>query len=64
MSRLDVDARVYADGDPAHELVCMWFAWCDNLANGTRRGPTGGGQFGDIPICQRCDDKVERLAHA
>ena len=43
MSRLDIDARVYAENVP--ELA-------DEAAP----------EFGDIPICQRCDDKCERLS--
>lgn len=62
MSGLDIDARVFAtfadgseDTDPA---PCMWFAMCDNLANGTRYG----GPLGEVPICKRCDDKMDRIA--
>lgn len=65
MSRLDIDARVYAENVPelANEAApCMWFAKCKNPANGLRRGPVGNGEFGEIPICQRCDDKCERLS--
>lgn len=55
--RLDIDARVYAPDcdDPA---PCMWFALCENDANGLR----DAGPLGSVPICQRCDDKVERLS--
>ena len=57
---MNIEDRVYAEGidEPA---PCMWFALCDNDANGLRTGPIRGGGFGDIPICKRCDDKIERL---
>lgn len=43
----------------AHELpaVCHWFAKCPNPANGLRDHPV----LGDVPICQRCDDKIEAM---
>ena len=40
---------------------CMWFARCTNDANGLRRGPIGNGEFGEIPICKRCDDRLEAM---
>lgn len=40
---------------------CKWFALCDNEATTTRRGPVGGGEFGEIPICERCDVKTEAI---
>lgn len=66
MSRLDSKARVYpivsGKEDTSQGFApCMWFAKCSNPANGLRRGPVGGGEFGDVPICQRCDDKVIAL---
>ena len=65
MSRLDIDHRVIALGDPTgEEAPCMWFALCKNPANGLLRGPIGDGEFGDIPICQRCDDKIESMSSA
>lgn len=58
-SQLNIEARVYdIDLNPA---PCMWFALCENPANGLRKGPVGNGEFKDVPICQRCDDKAERL---
>lgn len=57
---LNPDYRVYANDD-VQEAPCMWFAKCTNPANGLRNGPIGNGEFGDIPICKRCDDKLERL---
>ena len=61
MSRLDIEARVFAENVPNLEDVeapCMWFAKCANPANGLRDHPV----LGQVPICQRCDDKVERLS--
>jgi hypothetical protein len=54
---LDHNARVYArdySDDPAQ---CMWFALCDNVANGLR----DAGPLGMVPICKRCDDKMNRI---
>ena len=67
MSRLQDTARVYLNADlddpDAKPVICAWFARCTNPANGLRRGPILGSEdgFGPIPICQRCDDKIERL---
>jgi hypothetical protein len=62
MSNLDTAARVYptfADGTEGTEpAVCHWFALCDNPANGLR----DGGPLGAVPICKRCDDKMDRIA--
>lgn len=55
MSRLDADAEV-VDQD-GNVWGCQWYALCDNPANGLRDHPV----IGDVPICQRCDDKTERL---
>jgi hypothetical protein len=51
-----------ATGGDEFCLPCMWFALCENDAETTRRGPIGDGKFGDIPICHRCNDRVERLS--
>jgi hypothetical protein len=34
--------------------VCEWFALCDNPAVGTLPHPV----LGDVPVCDRCADKV------
>lgn len=39
------------------ETTCRWFARCDNPATGTRPHPI----LGDVPICDRCREKIERL---
>lgn len=39
-------------------MTCMWFAMCENEAEYTVRGPIGDGQFGLIPVCGRCVDKL------
>ncbi len=38
-------------------MKCRWFLLCRNKATRTRSHPV----LGDVPICQRCDEKVERL---
>lgn len=40
--------------------LCAWWAMCTNLATGTRFHP----MLGDVPICGRCRDKIERLGGA
>ncbi|ASR75981.1 hypothetical protein J4U02_gp118 [Mycobacterium phage Aziz] len=60
MAGLDTAARVYPVGhedDPDYESLCQWFARCGNHANGLRDHPI----LGPVPICKRCDDKVDRL---
>lgn len=42
-------------------VPCQWFALCENDATTTRRGPIGDGKFGPVPICDRCNDRIERL---
>lgn len=37
--------------------ACRWFALCPNPATKTRPHPI----LGDVPICDRCDKKVEAL---
>lgn len=48
--------------DPA----CKWFAACFNLATTTRYGPAGivdgVATFGQIPICDRCNSKMEDMS--
>ncbi|QSM01181.1 hypothetical protein SEA_NANOSMITE_157 [Mycobacterium phage Nanosmite] len=60
MAELNVADRVYPVGhedDPDYEAPCQWFARCENPANGLRDHPT----LGQVPICKRCDEKVEAL---
>ena len=42
---------------------CEWFYLCDNEATTTRTGPLLGSPtgWGEIPICDRCNDKIDRL---
>lgn len=37
---------------------CQWWALCYNAATKTRPHPI----LGDVPICDRCDAKLERIA--
>ncbi|WP_301122969.1 MULTISPECIES: hypothetical protein [Mycolicibacterium] len=57
MSHLDVENRVYPTGfddDPECEAQCLWFALCDNPANGV----ADAGPRGPLPVCKRCADQV------
>ena len=38
-------------------MQCQWFLLCENEAVKTRPHPI----LGDVPICERCDRKVEDL---
>jgi hypothetical protein len=38
-------------------VQCQWFARCENDATGARNHPV----LGDVPICDRCNDKVNRI---
>jgi hypothetical protein len=38
--------------------ACEWYALCENPATGTRSHTI----LGDVPICERCDAKVEALS--
>lgn len=55
MSRFNADDRVVDAAN--NEAVCAWFAICTNPANGLRSHPV----LGDVPTCQRCDDKMEAM---
>ena len=48
-----LDRAVEAKPDNA----CRWFLLCDNPAVTTEPHPV----LGDVPICQRCADKLKRL---
>lgn len=37
--------------------LCEWFVLCDHEATGTRPHPI----LGDVPICDRCEEKVSSL---
>jgi hypothetical protein len=59
----DERARIYATiGGKEAPLPegCQWFAKCDNFANGVRPHPAFAGD--GVPICKRCDDKVNALS--
>lgn len=38
--------------------TCRWFALCENEATGTLPHPV----LGDVPVCDRCRAKNERLS--
>jgi hypothetical protein len=38
--------------------LCEWFALCANEATTTRPHPI----LGDVLICERCDEKMNRIA--
>ncbi len=45
-------------GDAGLNIVCRWFMLCDREAVRYRNHPA----LGKVPICERCDAKVERQA--
>lgn len=49
--------------DVASSSRCEWFYLCANEATTTRTGPLLGSPtgWGEIPICDRCNDKIARL---
>lgn len=55
---------VYTEkGDGSGDLLavpCQWFGKCENHAMRTRVHPI----LGTVPICPRCDEKVERMSDA
>lgn len=56
-----VHTRRYGDIDQVHTVaiatVCGWFAACDNISTGAMAHPI----LGDVPICDRCRAKTDRL---
>lgn len=59
---------VHADTNQLHEkldtiatndeiVICAWWALCGNPATGTRPHPI----LGHVPICDRCNQKVEDI---
>lgn len=50
--------RAEVIGPNGEAVDCMWFAKCDLPANGLRPHPI----LDQVPICVRCDAKVERLS--
>lgn len=45
-----------SEGLPTTLVECQWFALCDNPAMTTLAHPV----LGDVPICNRCKDKVAK----
>ena len=41
----------------AGPMLCQWFLKCANEATKFRSHPI----LGDVPICDRCDEKVEAI---
>lgn len=49
--------QVAADRAAATVEICQWWFLCDNKATQTQSHPT----LGDVPICDRCKAKYDRL---
>jgi hypothetical protein len=60
VSRGDINPRVYTENAPELDPQCQWFALCTNPANGL----CDAGPLGQVPICQRCDDRMEHIGAA
>ncbi|WAB10154.1 hypothetical protein SEA_GRAVAILLIA_45 [Mycobacterium phage Gravaillia] len=61
MRRVDWNDGTGADDRPVAELLevmCAWFALCDQTAVALEPHPV----LGAVPICERCRAKNERLA--
>lgn len=43
--------------DVAPAPLCEWFALCTNVATGYEPHPI----LGEVPICDRCREKIERI---
>lgn len=50
-------AAMSNDTEVTSNATCSWFLLCENPATRLREHPILGG----VPICERCDDKVEKL---
>jgi hypothetical protein len=55
--KLEANAKQLLENDGPDTILCQWFALCENVATTTRPHPV----LGDVPICDRCDEKVENL---
>jgi hypothetical protein len=55
--KLDELVAEIQDEFPGSVLLCAWYLLCDNVATTTRKHPI----LGDVPICSRCDQKIESL---
>ena len=58
--RSDRRTEVQKLRDRSKSDVCRWFLKCDNPAVTTRPHPI----IGDVPICQRCADKMTAIENA
>jgi hypothetical protein len=50
--------ELHRAASPKAPGTCAWFLLCENPATTTMPHPI----LGDVPCCQRCADKVERLS--
>lgn len=57
---IQTEAGVYVEDEHGDmtEVPCQWFALCDNHAMLTEPHPV----LGDVPICQRCKDRIDKLS--
>lgn len=39
-------------------VKCAWFLMCERIATALRPHPV----LGLVPVCKRCDDRIERLS--
>lgn len=53
----ELDSVLEPDDQNLYEVVCEWFLLCENTATSMEPHPI----LGEVPICDRCHERNERL---